>query len=83
MACDRVRTQPPEVICVAAEPFNPTLTYLFEPVDGSTRFTRRIEIQPRGYVRVLAPIVQRMIQRRQAIFVHKFKEILESPVAPR
>lgn len=72
-----------EVIRVAAEPFNPTLTYLFEPVDGGTRFTRRIEIQPRGYVRVLAPLVKKMIERRQATFVQRLKEVLEDPAEPR
>jgi uncharacterized protein YndB with AHSA1/START domain len=68
-----------EVIRVAAEPFNPTLTYLCEPADGSTRFTRRIEIEPRGYVRVLAPLVKKMIERRQTAFVQRLKDVLERP----
>jgi hypothetical protein len=67
-----------EVIRVQAEPFNPTLTYLFDASNGGTRFTRRIEIEPRGYVRVLAPVVRRMIERRQALFVRRLKEVLES-----
>lgn len=65
------------VIDVTAPPFNPTLTYLFEPVSGSTRFTRRIEVEPRGYVKVLAPLVRRMMEKRNASFMPKLKAALE------
>ena len=66
-----------EVIDVTAPPFNPTLTYLFEPVDGATRFTRRIEVEPRGYVKVLAPLVRRMMRKRNASFMPRLKAALE------
>ena len=66
-----------EVIEVQAEPFSPTLTYLFDATDGGTRFTRLIEIRPRGYVRVLAPVVRRMIRKRQELFVRRLKAVLE------
>jgi hypothetical protein len=66
-----------EVIRVQAPPFSPTLTYLFEPANGGTRFTRRIEIRPRGYVRVLAPVVRGMIVKRQGEFVRRLKAVLE------
>jgi hypothetical protein len=66
-----------EVIDVTAPPFNPTLTYVFEPANGATRFTRRIEVEPRGYVKVLAPLVRRMMQRRNASFMPRLKAALE------
>lgn len=66
-----------EVIDVTAPPFNPTLIYVFEQVDGATRFTRRIDVEPHGYVKVLAPLVRRMMQKRNASFMPKLKAALE------
>jgi hypothetical protein len=56
----------------------PTITFEFEPLGGSVRFTRRVEIEPTGYVRVMAPLVSGFLSRRNASFVDNLRKHLEA-----
>jgi uncharacterized protein YndB with AHSA1/START domain len=58
-------------------PMQPTLTYLFEPADGGTRFTRRIQIKVSGIMRLMEPLMWLMTPKRNAGFVANLKRVLE------
>ncbi|MEA2537875.1 MAG: hypothetical protein QOF11_2109 [Chloroflexota bacterium] len=47
----------------------PTITLRFEPERDGVRFTRTVEIEPTGLARVLAPVMGRLVARRNATFV--------------
>jgi uncharacterized protein YndB with AHSA1/START domain len=56
----------------------PTITYLFEPLGDRTRFTRGVNAEPSGLVRLLAPLMAGQIAKRNARFVQNLKRTLES-----
>jgi Polyketide cyclase / dehydrase and lipid transport len=58
-------------------PMKPTTTYLVEPADGGTRFTRHVDIPIHGPIRIMKPLIRRMAQKRNAGFVEKLKNLLE------
>lgn len=58
-------------------PMKPIATYLFEPADGETRFTRRVEMPLDGPMRILGPVMRREMQKRNARFVQNLKGLLE------
>jgi uncharacterized protein YndB with AHSA1/START domain len=58
-------------------PMQPTLTYLFEPADGGTRFTRRVEIRVSGMMRLMEPLMKLMTPRGNARFLANLKRVLE------
>jgi uncharacterized protein YndB with AHSA1/START domain len=58
-------------------PMRPTATYHFEPEDGSTRFTRTVEMPFRGPMRLMAPLIRRNLKKRNARFVDNLKSLLE------
>lgn len=62
----------------ASIPFLPEVTYLFGPADGSTVFTRRVEIRPRGLLRALGPILARSVRTGNAGHVTAIKSVLEA-----
>jgi uncharacterized protein YndB with AHSA1/START domain len=43
----------------------PTVTNIFEPDAEGTRVTRRVEIEPRGIMRAMTPLMKRMIRQEQ------------------
>jgi uncharacterized protein YndB with AHSA1/START domain len=55
----------------------PTLTYRFEPADGGTRFTRRVDVQPDGLFRIMEPMMRGMVQKGNDRFVQNLKGVLE------
>jgi uncharacterized protein YndB with AHSA1/START domain len=65
-----------EVIKVT-DALSPTLTYRFEEVDGGTRFTRRIDLEPTGFFRVMKGMMRGMMEKRNARFVGNLKDVLE------
>ena len=71
-----------EVLRGVAGPMQPTLTYLFEPADGGTTFTRRIQIEASGLMGLMLPLMRPMIGKRNAGFVANLKRVLEQE-APR
>jgi uncharacterized protein YndB with AHSA1/START domain len=70
-----------EVLRGVLGPMQPTLTYLFEPVDGGTRFTRRIQIKVSGMMRLMEPLMRLMAPRGNARFLSNLKRLLESETA--
>jgi uncharacterized protein YndB with AHSA1/START domain len=65
-----------EVINVT-DPLSPTLTYRFEEVDGGTRFTRKIDLEPTGFFRIMKGVMRGMMEKRNARFLTNLKDVLE------
>lgn len=66
-----------EVLRGVIGPMQPTLSYMLEPIDGGTRFTRRIQIKVSGMMRVMEPLMRLMTPRRNAGFLANLKRVLE------
>lgn len=58
---------------------SPTVTYLFEPADGATTFTRRVQFELPGRMRLMQPLVRVMGKRRNRAFLANLKRVLEQP----
>ena len=76
-----VAFEPPhlEAIHFDSGPFGlkPRITYRFEDLGGSVRFTRQAEADTRGATRLIAPLMQRLLVRRSALFVENLRRQLE------
>lgn len=57
----------------------PTVTNVCEPDAQGTRVTRRVEIEPRGIMRVMTPLMKRMIAKSNDGFLANLKGLLENP----
>ncbi|MFN2486318.1 MAG: SRPBCC family protein [Acidimicrobiia bacterium] len=55
----------------------PTVTNVCEPEGGGTRFTRRVEISPPGIMRLMSPLMNRMIGKANEGFLANLKRLLE------
>jgi uncharacterized protein YndB with AHSA1/START domain len=71
-----------EVMRGVMGPMQPTLTYLFEPGDEGTRFTRRVQIKVSGMMRLMEPLMWLMTPKGNRRFVANLKRVLEQP-SPR
>jgi len=60
----------------------PTITDLFELADGRTKFTRRVQIEASGLMRLMLPLVRPMIGKSNTGFLANLKRVLEQE-APR
>jgi hypothetical protein len=56
----------------------PTLDYRFEPTPAGTRFTRRVDAETSGIMRILGPLMKPMMGRSNAGFLRNLKQTLES-----
>lgn len=56
----------------------PTTTFTVTPQDGGSLVTRRIDMEPKGVMRLMAPFMAGMAQRRNAGFLAELKRVLES-----
>lgn len=76
-----VAFEPPhlEAIHFDSGPFGlkPRITYRLEDLGGSVRFTRQAEADTRGLTRLIAPLMQRLLVRRSALFVENLRRQLE------
>jgi len=76
-----VAFEPPhlEAIQFDSGPFGlkPRITYRFEDLGGSVRFTRQAEANTPGLTRLVAPFMQRLLARRSALFVENLRRRLE------
>ena len=79
MRIDELELGRKEVLQATSGPMLPRITYLFEPEKSGTRFTRKVEIQPAGLLRLMEPMIRTMVTRRNATFVGNLKRVLESP----
>jgi carbon monoxide dehydrogenase subunit G len=52
--------------------------HFFEPVGDKTRITWEFEVRPRGPLRLMAPLMARMVGRSLDRFLPRVKSILES-----
>ncbi len=66
-----------EVLRGVAGPMQTTLTYLFEPSGGGTKFTRRVQIKISGMMKVMEPLMRLMVPKRNAAFIANLKRVLE------
>src|SRR5437867_3562175 len=55
----------------------PTVTNICEPEGQGTRVTRRIELAPPGVMRVMTPLIKRMIGKSNDGFLANLKRLLE------
>lgn len=55
-----------------------TITYLYATEGAGTRFTRQVEVQPRGMLRVVAPFISRRVRRTNRRDVLNLKRVLEA-----
>lgn len=66
-----------EVQQAVAGPMQTTLTSLFEPADGGTKFTRRVQIKMSGWMRLMQPLMRMMVPKSNAGFVANLRRVLE------
>jgi uncharacterized protein YndB with AHSA1/START domain len=59
-------------------PMQPTLTYLFERSDGGTTFTRQIQINVSGWMKIMQPMMGMMLPKQNRGFLANLKRVLES-----
>ncbi len=55
----------------------PTVTNICEPDSQGTRVTRRVEMNPPGMMRVMSPLIGRMIAKSNDGFLANLKRLLE------
>ncbi|TMK16488.1 MAG: hypothetical protein E6G68_09830 [Actinobacteria bacterium] len=55
----------------------PTVTNICEPEAQGTRVTRRVELEPPGVMRVMTPLIKRMIAKGNDGFLANLKRLLE------
>jgi len=55
----------------------PVITYRVEPAGAGARFTRSVEMQPRGFRIVMTPMMKMMVPKRNRLFVQNLKRVLE------
>ena len=56
----------------------PTTTFTVEPEGDGARITRRIDMQPSGLLRLVAPMMGGMMRKRNVGFLANLKRVLES-----
>jgi carbon monoxide dehydrogenase subunit G len=56
----------------------PTLTLTVEPEGQGSRFTRGVEVEPPGIMKLMAPLMKGMFRKRNAGFVANLKRVLEA-----
>ena len=56
----------------------PTVTNICEPDGSGTRVTRRVELAPPGMMRLMSPMIKRMIAKANDGFLANLKSLLET-----
>ena len=56
----------------------PVITYRVEPAGSGARFTRAVEMQPRGFAKLMTPMMMMMLPKRNRLFVQNLKRALEA-----
>jgi uncharacterized protein YndB with AHSA1/START domain len=56
----------------------PLITYTVEPAGEGSRFTRAVEMQPRGLKMLMTPMMVFMVPRHNKAFVQNLKRAIES-----
>jgi uncharacterized protein YndB with AHSA1/START domain len=58
-------------------PMHPTLTYLLEPSDVGTTFTRHVQISVSGWMKIMSPMMGMMLPKQNKGFLANLKRVLE------
>jgi len=58
-------------------PMHPTLTFLFEPADAGTKFTRHVQITVSGWMKIMSPMMGMMLPKQNKGFLENLKRVLE------
>jgi len=61
----------------AIGPMHPTLTYVLEPSDGGTTFTRHVQISVSGWMKIMSPMMGMMLPKQNKGFLANLKRVLE------
>lgn len=74
-----VSLEPNRVLAMRGDvgPMHPTLTYRFEPADGGTKFTRRVQIKVSGWMKIMQPMIAMMLPKQNKGFLANLKRVLE------
>jgi len=56
----------------------PVITYRVETAGTGARFTRAVEMQPRGFAMIMTPLMKRVLPRRNRVFVQNLKRAMEA-----
>ncbi|MCA1701771.1 MAG: SRPBCC family protein [Actinobacteria bacterium] len=51
------------------------VSHIFKPEADSTTFTRRVEVVPRGFLKVMQPMMKGMIRKRNSEFLAALKKV--------
>ncbi len=74
-----VSLEPNRVLAMRGDvgPMHPTLTYRFEPADGGTKFTRRVQIKVSGWMKIMQPMIAMMLPKQNKGFLANLKRVIE------
>ncbi|WP_461162997.1 SRPBCC family protein [Arthrobacter sp. R4-81] len=72
--------EPPRQVVLTSQMGNmkPVLTLTVVPEDGGSRITRRLDMEPKGMLRIVAPFTGGMMRKRNAGFLTNLKRVLEA-----
>lgn len=56
----------------------PTITYRFEPDGEGAKFTRAVEMEPKGLSKLMAPMMRSMVPKQNAVFVANVAKLFEN-----
>jgi hypothetical protein len=55
----------------------PTITYRFEPDGDGAKFTRAVEMDPKGFSKLMTPMMRSMVPKANAKFVANLAKLFE------
>ncbi|WP_247045397.1 SRPBCC family protein [Arthrobacter rhizosphaerae] len=72
--------EPPRRVVLTSQMGNmkPVLTLTVEPDAGGSRITRRLDMEPTGMLRIVAPFTGGMMRKHNAGFLTNLKRVLEA-----
>jgi uncharacterized protein YndB with AHSA1/START domain len=55
----------------------PTTTFTVEPVNAGARISRKVEMETKGFMSVMAPLMKGMFRKRNVNFLGNLKRVME------
>jgi hypothetical protein len=56
----------------------PHVYHLFKAEGETTRFTRRVQVDPEGFLKIMQPVMKGMIRKRNSKYLATLKSLIES-----
>lgn len=56
----------------------PHVWHMVEPQGSATKFTRVVEIEPKGLMKLMAPMMRKMVYKKNVEYLARLKSLLES-----